>query len=76
MLHIAYTPVEWLVDVFGIKDVIDEYIGSQTIRDIEYMLQHLADRLAKTLDVTTTLQAQVILDINQTMTIKAIASPS
>jgi hypothetical protein len=75
-LKIHYTPLERLLDVFGLEAVIAEYAGHQEVRDIEYMVQHLARRFSDTLACEVSLVADVRLDLgDQTLLIEARAAP-
>ena len=51
-LSIKYSPHSHLLDVFGIAGVIEDYINNTEVRDIEYMVQHLAQRIANRLGIT------------------------
>ncbi|MFW5709109.1 MAG: hypothetical protein ACOCX5_02695 [Chloroflexota bacterium] len=74
-LVISYVPAAVLLDVFGLAEVIQGYVGHQQVRDIEYMVQHVTQRFANVLDVAVTVSAHIVLDIDQGLDIEAIAEP-
>lgn len=75
-LSIRYRPTDRLLDVFGITALLNEYVGHTTIRDVEYMIQHLARRLSTVLTVPVMLEAEIVLDIGQRLVVQAQVSPS
>lgn len=74
-LTIQYTVADTLLDVLQLDAIIAEYIGHQTIRDIEYMVQHVAARCAGSLGVPVTVTGHILLDNGQTMRISARPTP-
>ena len=74
-LTLTYHAADKLLDVLQLDAVVAEYIGHREIRDIEYMVQHLAPRCADALGVPVVASAQITLDIGQTMRITARPQP-
>ena len=74
-LSVTYIPRSKLLELYSLTAYVHSFVGHETVRDIEYFAQTLAQDCADVLGVAVTVRANFVLDIDQVVKLRIKAAP-
>lgn len=74
-ITVTYIPKAKLLELYALTAYVHSFIGHNTVRDIEYFAQLLAQNCADALGVQVCVRANFVLNIDQVIKLRIKASP-
>jgi 7-cyano-7-deazaguanine reductase len=74
-LTLTYLPAAKLLELYALTDYVHSFVGHQTVRDIEYFAQTLAQDCADALGVAVSVRTHFVLHLDQMVKLRIKALP-